>query len=419
MRGALHIGLAAATLIFGCGSNESTIEESPLDGWKPAPWGACQSSCGSDKPVQLAAGFLHTCARMSDGTVRCWGDDSAGQLAGSTRIQPIAGLTGVAEIAAGAYHTCARTEEGAVYCWGANGLGQLGDDTVTPRDELVRVRRLIGKTARRIFVGTHTSCAVISEGTAVCWGNVGMGTNVEPPSFWALLGTDIDEIAMGGGHIVRKTDGTIRWHTFGGGLVTMGLSAIQGAVSMAAGGGISLVAMPNGEVRGWGAFGLKQIGTHPTQGAFFDNWLPYQAGVMPCGSTTPCLPTTAAWATGVKRVVLNKMQDSETVHACLLKLDGTVACFGHNHLGQQGKGSLDPKIGAYYTVSNTTPTTVPGLANITELVLGGTHGCALDDQSRVFCFGDAAPAYPSSKLGRPEQTSGSSPSVPISFTPAP
>ena len=30
--------------------------------------------------VQLAAGDAHFCARMNDGTVRCWGDDKAGAL---------------------------------------------------------------------------------------------------------------------------------------------------------------------------------------------------------------------------------------------------------------------------------------------------------------------------------------------------
>jgi alpha-tubulin suppressor-like RCC1 family protein len=39
----------------------------------------------------------------------------------------VVGLTGVDAIVAGGAHSCARRTDGTVWCWGANTAGQLGD----------------------------------------------------------------------------------------------------------------------------------------------------------------------------------------------------------------------------------------------------------------------------------------------------
>ncbi|MBK6534435.1 MAG: hypothetical protein IPF99_34190 [Deltaproteobacteria bacterium] len=63
--------------------------------------------------LQMVVGYLHTCARLGDGSVRCWGNNRYGQLGDGTvtnRSNPtlVPGLTGVVELAAGGQHTCAR-----------------------------------------------------------------------------------------------------------------------------------------------------------------------------------------------------------------------------------------------------------------------------------------------------------------------
>lgn len=69
--------------------------------------------------------------------VKCWGDNSNGQLGDGTtmsRNQPadVPGLTeGVKAVAAGAGHTCALTAKGEVLCWGGNDYGQLGNGSFT------------------------------------------------------------------------------------------------------------------------------------------------------------------------------------------------------------------------------------------------------------------------------------------------
>jgi alpha-tubulin suppressor-like RCC1 family protein len=83
------------------------------------------------------AGSNHTCALKSNGGIRCWGYDNAGQLGdGGTANQnkPVAvtGLdNGMAGVAAGGSHTCVITGDGGVKCWGDNSFGQLGNGTRT------------------------------------------------------------------------------------------------------------------------------------------------------------------------------------------------------------------------------------------------------------------------------------------------
>jgi alpha-tubulin suppressor-like RCC1 family protein len=80
------------------------------------------------------------CARQTDGTVWCWGDNRDGNLGiGSTNMSMIAmpvhvQLPGPARLlAAGNAHACAVLAGDVIACWGYNVSGQLGDGTFTNR----------------------------------------------------------------------------------------------------------------------------------------------------------------------------------------------------------------------------------------------------------------------------------------------
>ena len=69
--------------------------------------------------IAIAAGYQHSLALKSDGTVVAWGSNSSGQA-----TVP-AGLTGVTSIVAGDWNNIAITSDGSVVVWGDNAHSEL------------------------------------------------------------------------------------------------------------------------------------------------------------------------------------------------------------------------------------------------------------------------------------------------------
>jgi alpha-tubulin suppressor-like RCC1 family protein len=142
--------------------------------------------------VAISAGAYHTCAILDDGGVRCWGYGAYGQLGygnvnnvGDTpgtipakvgNVNLGAGRTATA-ISAGGAHTCAILDDGSVRCWGDATYGQLGygnTDTVGDDETPGSVRPVelgLGRTAVAINAGTYHTCVILDDGTVRCWGN--------------------------------------------------------------------------------------------------------------------------------------------------------------------------------------------------------------------------------------------------------
>ncbi|MES1186955.1 MAG: hypothetical protein ABUL60_24285 [Myxococcales bacterium] len=135
------------------------------------------------KPVVQIASGGSTCALLAGGTVRCWGDNEAGQLGYghkravdvSTIAEDIRVGAPVVQIAMGRAHTCALLEQGRVRCWGLAGNGALGygngiaigDDEAPESAGDVPVG---GKVVQIAAGGFHT-CALLDTGKVRCWGN--------------------------------------------------------------------------------------------------------------------------------------------------------------------------------------------------------------------------------------------------------
>jgi alpha-tubulin suppressor-like RCC1 family protein len=88
--------------------------------------------------ARVIAGQTQACAILEDGSVRCWGSNTQGELAAgklSTDERPTVarGLAGIADVCVASMHACAKTEGGAVYCWGGNVAGQVGDGSEARR----------------------------------------------------------------------------------------------------------------------------------------------------------------------------------------------------------------------------------------------------------------------------------------------
>jgi alpha-tubulin suppressor-like RCC1 family protein len=124
--------------------------------------------------VAITGGTDHTCALRSDDTARCWGSNFFGQLGdgttgGNSNVPVVvSGLTDAVAIDAGVDHTCARLGDNTVSCWGKNTNGQLGNGTTSDSNVPAVVSGLTDATA--ITARFNNTCALSSNGSARCWG---------------------------------------------------------------------------------------------------------------------------------------------------------------------------------------------------------------------------------------------------------
>jgi alpha-tubulin suppressor-like RCC1 family protein len=129
---------------------------------------------------EISANEGHACALLAGGTVKCWGSNASGMLGVGTNTLlsatpvTVGGLSGVAAVATGYLHTCALLSTGTVKCWGSNGAGMLGNtDIASYSSTPVDVTGLTGVTA--IAVGSAHACALLVAGTVECGGNASTG----------------------------------------------------------------------------------------------------------------------------------------------------------------------------------------------------------------------------------------------------
>jgi len=134
--------------------------------------------------VDIAAGQNHTCARLATGTVACWGWDEECQLgfrsterclgASPCMSTPteVPGLTDVVELAPSSTHSCARHSDGTVSCWGDDPRAFKPDNTTD-----VSVPRLCAPTkmpdvshVAQLSVFWGGVCTLRDDNTIWCWG---------------------------------------------------------------------------------------------------------------------------------------------------------------------------------------------------------------------------------------------------------
>jgi hypothetical protein len=167
----------------------------------------------------IAAGGVHTCALVNGG-VQCWGDNSVGQLGtGVTSTTPSRGpvavptlTSGVQAITAGTNHTCALLTDGTLRCWGDNTFGQLGlnsDQSAFPTPSVVTIG---AGSLNMIVTGHHHTCAD-SQGTVWCWGVNDLGeVGVDPtvngnrrPAPTVLSGLSVSRVPTAALHVLPAT----------------------------------------------------------------------------------------------------------------------------------------------------------------------------------------------------------------------
>lgn len=332
--------------------------------------------------VQLGVGYLFTCARKSDGKVRCWGDNGAGQLGDGISFdagprparlvpQDVAGVGDAIELATGLSHACAIRRAGTVTCWGINLFGQLGDGTTQRSSSAVPVGGVTDAVA--LAAGTSFTCALIRGGTVTCWGanysgQLGDGTKTSRGTAAPVNDvTGAVAIAAGEHHACAiVSGGAVKcWGKndegqLGNGSTLESLAptavSISDAVQVVAASRFTCARLRSGQVSCWGANTLGQLGSGSPNAA--PNPSPIQTTVT---------DGVSIWV-GYE-------------HACAARTNGEVSCWGQAGSGQVGSGSVPED------ASVPRPTAVVGVTGALAVGTGGDHSCATTSTGAIFCWG--------------------------------
>lgn len=296
----------------------------------------------------------HQCARMSDGTLRCRGLNTSGEL-GLGREGPsepdavvVPGLTGVAQVITDLRHaTCTRHLDGSVRCWGSNEAGLLGTghegdradcrcrSTPTLVPGLTEVTRLASNWGRM--------CAVRRDGTVWCWGERVARPSATPARYAAF--SDVSQLwaFTNDSWVARLRSGRYVWRFDYEASRDDRRPTIPDDAVMDEGNPTRVdhlcYRLPDGSVRcfGWNDHGALGNGT--TSDAIFD---PVDPGLC-----------------GVRSAHVGHN------HSCALMGDLTVRCWGY---------------------SVTSPTPVPGLDRVDRLFPGNNGTCAIRLDRSVWCW---------------------------------
>lgn len=292
--------------------------------------------------VKVSAGYGHSLALRSDGTVWAWGENGFGQLGRgntatpdySTAQQVTAGSTLFSDISAGDRVSMAIDRTGKAWAWGNNFQGGLGvGSATTPVLQPTRVALPSGATLTAIHSGLNTTAsAVDSLGRLWVWGfnNSGQVGN------GAVSGTNVSTpVQITGGAASGVEFSAIGWN--------MGTTIVLGS---------------NGKAYAWGSGSGGQLG----DGGQANSPLPVEVSMPPGVSFTAI---SGRFAKGS---------------------DGRLWTWGTNITGSLGVG-LDPEELEYSL--ELVPVQAPeGVEFASFSSRGFLHGLALDADGRLYAWGD-------------------------------
>ncbi|BDG01729.1 Ig-like domain-containing protein [Anaeromyxobacter oryzae] len=412
---------------------------SPLDGRVVAATG-------------IAAGDQHSCAAYVDGSVRCWGARTHGQLGDGTALvpapapalapvpypAPLDAFDRYVSVDAGWTHTCALTLKGKIYCAGANGDGQIGDGSTSDRIAPFPVGLA---QASRLTLGRNHTCAIIAAtGEPWCWGDDAFGQmgdrgNADRKSPALANGSFTGWKAFFAGQDETcgvKNGQAYCWGTGGSGLnpaaggTTLSpllLNGAPGATALAAGRAHTCAMLADGAVRCFGSNSAGQVGNGQPVNALLPADVASGAGAVVAGGANTCFGTVSGATCWGSNEFLQLGDPTFTGpirnlppgglarpdwpvaigdHACGANPVGALECWGRNDRGQLGRNTTGDPTASSAAVGG-------GGFYVRGVTVGALHACAIDRDGAVSCWGDNG----SGQLGTAGAAAALSP-VPVS-----
>jgi hypothetical protein len=328
--------------------------------------------CGA---TALAAGPAYTCALLTDGAVRCWGENASGQIgSGDTAPRPKPSLvalpTAAIAIGAGAGHACAVLAGGAVRCWGENASGQV-TGAASSAPVLAPAATPVTSGAVAVAGGAGHTCALLGSGAVRCWGAPARTGGGQP------IASGATGIAAGRDHTCAVVSGAVRcWGA--NALGQLGTAAPADTATTPIASGIMLVAA-----------GANQTcaSTGSSNGTNLDDAVRCWGDSVGAGylfddpQRTPAIPRRDATRSTIDKPA--ELVAAGAHHVCIRNRNEAVECFGANDQNQLGASVLPGETALV-------PLPAVALPVARALATGDAHGCAALADGRIRCWGSNA-----------------------------
>ncbi len=331
------------------------------------------------RQASIAAGWSHSLALKSDGTVLAWGNDSDGQLGNNVALESQAlpvvvnPATEIVAIAGGGSHSLALKQNGTVLAWGRDGSGQLGNDAaLEDKPKPVAVAGLTSIVA--ISAGYGHSLALKSDGTVFSWGDDSDGqlgndaVLLEQPIPVVVAGaTNIVAISAGGTHsLALKSDGTIlAWGNDANGQLGNDAALVSKRTAEAVSDATGIIAIDAGANH---SLGLKSDGTLLAWGSDENGELGNDTDKT--DKPTPVL------VSGLSDIIAI---EGGRGHSIALKQNGTMLSWGNDSYGQLGDDRA--------ILPRATPKAVALATDVIAVSVGNRHTLALKQNGTLYSWG--------------------------------
>jgi Regulator of chromosome condensation (RCC1) repeat len=343
----------------------------------------CAASSCHRAAISIAAGEFVACVVLGDGSARCWGNNSSGELGTGTATTTapggistpvtVSGLGGpISAMGSGDDFSCALLQNGSIWCWGFDGNGQLGGGTTSGTPILTPVEVVgLNSVAKTIAVGQSHTCAWLRDGSVQCWGlngygQLGNGTFTQSPTpvtVGSLIGTVLGISATADtsyalltsvGQSTIESWGMNNYGQLGDDAITsaspygsstpvdaIGVSPLALAVSDF--GFNECALLSNGSIDCWGQ-GLTSMPTAVT--GLSGTAVQVAVGGQICAVMSGSTGAVECWTAGGSPAVVTGLSGpavevaSGESFSCALLKNGSVMCWGDNTYGQLGSGSF-------------------------------------------------------------------------------
>ena len=335
-----------------------------------------------DRIVQISEGTDHILLLGESGKVYSYGSNVYGQLGDSTRVSRQENITTTArlgdksileniiEVSAGDRYSIVVTKDGKVYTFGINGEQQLGysNDLEAKgiQESIYAIQKELTENVERVSAGyTHTS-VYTEDGNVYTWGNGENGQlgNSDNSSYWEpqLVGKNIvqsntNEILIEKGDTFNIESWVEYFNLFEDKESTIEYEILDP--------NIAFVDITSGQLMGLSegrtTVIAKEVGTD-------------KIGVI----------SVRVLEKGTKPDTMKILVEPQVVtsgqHTIMLKVDGTVWCYGIGTYGELGNGTIknsDQPVQANF----------PKGTIITKVSAGENHCLALDSTGNVWTWG--------------------------------